>query len=48
VDAIEAGYRSIDTAASYRNEEAVGRGLVQSGLPREQLVSGPRHHEVDE
>lgn len=37
IDAIEVGYRLIDTAASYMNEEAVGRGLKASGLPREQL-----------
>jgi 2,5-diketo-D-gluconate reductase A len=37
VDAIEAGYRLIDTAASYLNEEAVGRGLRISGVPREHL-----------
>jgi len=37
VDAIEAGYRLIDTAASYLNEEAVGRGLRASGVAREQL-----------
>jgi len=37
VDAIEAGYRLIDTAASYMNEEAVGRGLRQSGAAREDL-----------
>lgn len=37
VDAIQTGYRLIDTAASYMNEEAVGRGLRQSGVPREQL-----------
>lgn len=37
VDAIEAGYRLIDTAASYLNEEAVGKGLRSSGLPRDQL-----------
>lgn len=37
VDAIEVGYRLIDTAASYQNEEAVGRGLRTSGVPREQL-----------
>ena len=37
VDAIEVGYRLIDTAASYMNEEAVGRGLRASGVPREQL-----------
>ncbi|QBK04634.1 aldo/keto reductase [Hylemonella gracilis] len=36
-DAIEVGYRLIDTAASYMNEEAVGKGLRSSGLPREQL-----------
>lgn len=37
VDAIEAGYRLIDTAASYMNEEAVGRGLRAAGVPREDL-----------
>lgn len=37
IDAIESGYRLIDTAASYLNEEAVGRGLRASGVPREQL-----------
>lgn len=37
VDAIESGYRLIDTAASYLNEEAVGNGLRRSGLDREQL-----------
>ncbi len=37
IDAIEVGYRLIDTAASYMNEEAVGRGLRASGVPREQL-----------
>lgn len=37
VDAIEAGYRLIDTAASYLNEEAVGRGIKRSGVPREEL-----------
>ena len=36
-DAIDVGYRLIDTAASYLNEEAVGRGLKNSGMPREQL-----------
>lgn len=36
-DAIQAGYRLIDTAASYMNEEAVGKGLRSSGIPREQL-----------
>jgi len=37
VDAIEVGYRLIDTAASYMNEEAVGAGLRASGVPRERL-----------
>ncbi|GAB4581907.1 MAG: aldo/keto reductase [Anaerolineales bacterium] len=37
VDAIEVGYRHIDTAASYQNEEAVGRGIRQSGVAREDL-----------
>lgn len=33
LDALRAGYRLIDTAASYLNEEAVGRAIQQSGLP---------------
>jgi 2,5-diketo-D-gluconate reductase A len=37
VDAIEAGYRLIDTAASYTNEAAVGAGIRQSGLARKDL-----------
>ena len=37
VDAIQAGYYHIDTAASYQNEEAVGRGIKQSGVAREKL-----------
>lgn len=35
--AIEAGYRLIDTASSYQNEEAVGRAVKHSGIPREEL-----------
>ncbi|HTL66372.1 MAG TPA: aldo/keto reductase [Lacunisphaera sp.] len=35
--AIELGYRSIDTAALYRNERGVGEGLKSSGVPREEL-----------
>ncbi|WP_406502121.1 aldo/keto reductase [Streptomyces sp. NBC_01590] len=35
--ALEAGYRSIDTAAIYGNEAGVGRALASSGLPREDL-----------
>lgn len=37
VDAIHTGYRHIDTVASYQNEEAVGRGITQSGVAREEL-----------
>jgi 2,5-diketo-D-gluconate reductase A len=36
-DAIETGYRLIDTAASYGNEEAVGKGIKGSGVAREDL-----------
>ncbi len=37
VDAIQTGYNHIDTAASYLNEEAVGRGIKHSGVSREEL-----------
>jgi 2,5-diketo-D-gluconate reductase A len=37
VEAIQVGYSHIDTAASYMNEEAVGRGIKQSGAAREKL-----------
>ncbi|KAA8745703.1 aldo/keto reductase [Paenibacillus sp. UASWS1643] len=37
MDAISAGYRLIDTAASYLNEEAVGRAIKRSGVAREEL-----------
>lgn len=36
-DALMAGYRSIDTAAAYENEEAVGRAIRRSGIPREEM-----------
>jgi 2,5-diketo-D-gluconate reductase A len=35
--ALEAGYRSLDTAAAYLNEEAVGRAIAGSGIPRDEL-----------
>src|SRR5213080_2901401 len=35
--ALELGYRHIDTAQAYGNEESVGRGLRESGVPREQV-----------
>ena len=37
IDAIETGYRLIDTAASYMNEEAVGKAIKNSGVKREDL-----------
>lgn len=37
IDAIETGYRLIDTAQSYGNEEAVGRAIKSSGVTREDL-----------
>jgi 2,5-diketo-D-gluconate reductase A len=37
VDAIETGYRLIDTAASYMNEAAVGQGVKNSGVGRQDL-----------
>ncbi|MDS1272621.1 aldo/keto reductase [Lipingzhangella sp. LS1_29] len=35
--ALEAGYRSIDTAAAYGNERGVGQAIAESGVPREEL-----------
>lgn len=37
IDAIQSGYRLIDTAASYTNEVAVGKGIRHSGVAREDL-----------
>ena len=37
LDAIQTGYRLIDTAASYLNEDAVGRAIKSSGLARQEL-----------
>ena len=37
LDALQTGYRLIDTAASYGNEEAVGNAIKRSGVPREEL-----------
>ena len=36
-DALMAGYRLIDTAAAYKNEEAVGKAIIKSGIPRNKL-----------
>ena len=37
LDALAVGYRSIDTAQSYFNEEQVGSAIIKSGLPREDI-----------
>ena len=37
LDAIDAGYRLIDTAQSYGNEEAVGKAIKETNVPREEL-----------
>ena len=36
-EALKAGYRAIDTAAIYQNEEAVGLAIKDSGIPREEI-----------
>lgn len=36
-DALAAGYRHIDTAAAYGNEESIGEAIRQSGIPREEI-----------
>lgn len=35
--AIEFGYRHIDTAEAYANEESVGKGIMESDVPREEI-----------
>lgn len=37
LDAVDAGYRSIDTAQAYANEEGVGNAIAKCGVPREEL-----------
>lgn len=37
LDAIDVGYRSIDTAVSYHNEEAVGEAIKKSGIDRDDI-----------
>ena len=36
-DALEIGYRHIDTARAYENERGVGRGIADSGVPRDEI-----------
>ncbi len=38
LDAISVGYRSIDTAQAYGNEEAVGNAVKKCGVPRDELL----------
>jgi diketogulonate reductase-like aldo/keto reductase len=50
--ALEAGYRSIDTAAMYRNEDGVGRAVAASGIARDELfvttkLDNPTHRSGD-
>ncbi|KUO05653.1 aldo/keto reductase [Streptomyces caeruleatus] len=51
-DALELGYRLVDTATNYRNETGVGRGIARGGVPREELVVTTklpgRHHGYEE
>lgn len=44
-DALNAGYRMIDTAAAYFNEEAVGKAIKKSGIPRQRTLC--RHKALD-
>ena len=37
LEALKVGYRHIDTAAIYKNEESVGRAIQDSGIPREEI-----------
>lgn len=53
--ALKAGYRHIDTAACYGNEEAVGEAIKESGIPREEIFittklwnDDIRHHRTKE
>jgi diketogulonate reductase-like aldo/keto reductase len=45
--ALEAGYRHIDTATLYRNEESVGKAVAASGLAREELFVATKFHPRD-
>src|SRR5262245_2660191 len=42
--ALELGYRNIDTAQDYGNEESVGRGLRESGVPRDEVFITTKFH----
>ena len=40
--AVNAGYRLIDTASAYKNEESVGKAIAKCGVPRKELLSPAR------
>src|SRR5712664_3157723 len=42
--ALELGYRHLDTAQAYGNEESVGRGLRESGVPRDEVFITTKFH----
>jgi diketogulonate reductase-like aldo/keto reductase len=52
VNALEAGYRMLDTAVNYENEREVGEAIRRSGLPRDEIVVASkipgRHHAYDD
>ena len=43
LQALDAGYRHIDSAQAYRNEEAVGQGVAQASIKREDLFVSKEH-----
>jgi diketogulonate reductase-like aldo/keto reductase len=50
LDALEAGYRHIDTAMVYKNEASVGRAIEKSGLPRKEIfltTKSPFDHKAE-
>lgn len=47
-DALEVGYRHIDTAAIYGNEEGVGRAIAASGIPRDELFITTKLYNEDQ
>ena len=38
LSALEAGYRLIDTAVNYQNEDAVGRAIAETSVPRDEII----------
>ena len=48
LDALEVGYRHIDTAAGYDNETAVGQAIAESGIPRDQLFITTKQRPADQ